>query len=184
MKEQLFSNILPVVVEYNHNTGELIWKHRHYDEVKNFGFTSRGCKTFNTKFSGKVISNTANTGYIQIGLYYDGNKYMFTGHRVAWFLYYGTWPTLVDHIDGDKLNNKITNLRDTSPTMNAYNSATRSDCSSGVTGVSYKIDRKMWKAYYFKDGIQHHLGYFKSKDSAISARKEWELSTGHIFRTN
>ena len=61
-------------------------------------------------------------GYIEVNLRYGGKQYRTMGHRIAWFLYYGYWPEhYLDHINGDKKDNRITNLREATHTQNMAN---------------------------------------------------------------
>lgn len=67
-------------------------------------------------------------------------------HRIVWELVRGPIPDgmVIDHIDGDGLNNNIENLRIVTDTINRRNSTTRSDNSSGVSGVRYRTDRNSY----------------------------------------
>lgn len=62
--------------------------------------------------------STDKYGYLIIKI--KGKQYK--AHRIAWFLYYGEWPKqLIDHLDGNKINNKISNLRDVHNNVNVKN---------------------------------------------------------------
>jgi len=79
--------------------------------------------------SGEFINNRSgkaaiskSDGYIIIMV----SGLSFVAHRVAWFINYGTWPTgVIDHINHDRSDNRIINLRDVSPTENARNKVKR-----------------------------------------------------------
>jgi hypothetical protein len=97
-------------------------------------------------------------------------------HRIAWFLYYkqDPGPLQIDHIDRDKKNNKISNLRLVTNQQNCFNVGTRSNSTSGVTGVCWHKNKKKWQAYGQLSRSQQYLGTFDSKDDAIAARAAWE----------
>ena len=74
----------------------------------------------------------------------------------------------VDHINGDKLDNRRTNLRLCSHQQNAFNQKRRSTNTSGYIGVSYARGRGCFEAYIHHHGCKHHLGFFP--DAMLAAR--------------
>ena len=120
-------------------------------------------------------------GYFRISF----KGYLYLTHRLAYYMYHGIDPLekLIDHIDGDKINNKINNLRLASKSQNSMNrSILGSNNNSGVIGVNWvKRDRK-WCARVTVDGFIKHLGLFINKEDAIKARKEGEIKYFGEFR--
>lgn len=110
------------------------------------------------------------TGYHMVSM--DRKKQLKT-HRVIFALHHGYFPDMIDHIDRNKLNNKIENLRGTNHQLNALNSNLRKDSSSLFTGVTYKKDKKRWRAYIKEDYVQKHLGYFDTREQAAEARANY-----------
>lgn len=96
-------------------------------------------------------------------------------HRIIWHMVCGPIPKgiFIDHIDGNRLNNRLANLRLVTYRLNNRNVARRSDNSSGVTGVYYdnRSKRLPWKASIHVDGKHIHLGQYSSIEEAIIARK-------------
>ena len=90
-------------------------------------------------------------------------------HRLAWLYVHGSWPSgEIDHVDGDRSNNRISNLRDATRSVNNQNrkrAQRRSD--SGVLGV-FK-DKKKWNAKITIDGSTYNLGNYSTKDDAYAA---------------
>jgi len=91
-------------------------------------------------------------------------------HRLVWLLMYGRWPEhVIDHIDGDRLNNSFGNLRDVPQRVNAMNRlAARSDSVSGVIGVR-KTKSGKWNAYIYRAGTKLDLGTYCTADDASAA---------------
>lgn len=90
---------------------------------------------------------------------------------------------MVDHIDGDGLNNRRENLRLATASQNAMNRRTRSDNSSGARGVSWRKDLGKWEAYAKVNGKQRKGGCFeKLEDAAEAARKLREEMHGRFAR--
>ena len=94
-------------------------------------------------------------------------------HRLAWLYVYGELPgKQIDHINGDRADNRIANLRLATPRQQCGNRKVRSDNSSGHAGVSFRDDIRKWAARITVHGKQKHLGYFQTKEAAIAARKQ------------
>lgn len=113
----------------------------------------------------------ANTGYaVAKNIHGDGLVYL---HR----LLVGTIPDgmVVDHIDGNKLNNTIQNLRICRQFDNMQN--VKSNMVDNTTaGVSYvdRLKKNPWRAQITYNGKHIHLGYFPTKEDAIKARRDAE----------
>ena len=90
-------------------------------------------------------------------------------HRVAIYLTYGVWPEAVDHVNGNKLDNRISNLRIATRQENLFNSRCRSDSKSGVKGVNRH--GKGWRAKIKRDGILYSLGTYPTIEEASDAYK-------------
>lgn len=81
----------------------------------------------------------------------------------------------VDHISGNRLDNRKCNLRLCSRKENAYNKGLYSNNTSGVTGVSWHKTYGKWSAYIQKDKINILLGYFDTYEDAVKSRNEAEV---------
>ena len=100
-------------------------------------------------------------------------------HRLVWIYLYGKLPNNeIDHIDGDGLNNAISNLRDVSKGINQKNRKLNSNNSSGYVGIWFVKKTKKWVAELKDKGKKHHIGTFANKQDAIDARKEAEKKYG------
>jgi hypothetical protein len=118
---------------------------------------------------GSVAGWRGKKGYQHLNVL--GRKY--AAHRLAWLHVYGEWPTgALDHINRDKTDNRISNLRIATPAENQRNIGVRKSNTSGVVGVYWFARTGKWMAAVFLGGKNIHLGYFENKDDAIAARQK------------
>ncbi len=105
-------------------------------------------------------------GYVTISAL--GFKYL--AHRLAWFYVKGVWPPeYLDHINGDRTDNRIENLREASAQQNTINRPLHKNNSSGYRGVSYDKTTKKWVARIVSNYRQLVLGQFADMEDAIAA---------------
>lgn len=123
--------------------------------------------------AGAVAGSIAN-GYRQIGI--DGETHY--AHRLAWLISTGEWPAgEIDHRDGNRSNNALSNLREASKSSNMQNlRGPRVDSGSGLLGVSLCKQTGRWRATIRVNGRQKSLGRFSSKDEAGAAYLEAKRS--------
>jgi len=92
-------------------------------------------------------------------------------HRLAWFLTHGKWPTqTIDHINRNRTDNRLENLRDVSYSDNNVNMGMRSHNTSGFEGVSWHAKARKWMAQIKRNGHYYYLGLFESKEDAKDLR--------------
>lgn len=119
-----------------------------------------------------------NHGYIRIKLF--GRSTL--AQRLAWFFVNGAWPVgFIDHIDGDRTNNRISNLREATAAQNSHNKR-HIGGASGVVGVRFRKHLGTWQATISENGIRKSLGHFKTIDEAAKARRSGEVSCYGDFR--
>jgi hypothetical protein len=82
----------------------------------------------------------------------------------------------LDHINRNRSDNRICNLRLASATLNAQNASVRNDNTSGVQGVSWHKASNKWVVQISKKGKSTHIGLFATIDEATEARKQAELA--------
>jgi len=103
-------------------------------------------------------------GYARV----DGNMYY--THRVIWLLVHGEWPEHeIDHIDRNKMNNRIENLRAVTPSENQHNHGLRRDNSTGFTGICFHKAAKKYVAQIWLNGKPNYLGIFSTAEDAFLA---------------
>ena len=115
------------------------------------------------KKPGTKAGYISNQGYVRIKL--NGKQYQ--GHRLAWLFYYGEWPDdVLDHINGNRADNRICNLRLSTVRGNNQNRAVH---RSGRTVGVRRRGEKSWEATIWYDGKNHHIGTFKTEQAAHDA---------------
>lgn len=82
---------------------------------------------------------------------------------------------LVDHVNGNGLDNRRSNLRPATPSQNQANRSTRRDSSSGFKGVYWYTDRQLWRARITANRKVRSLGYFRTAEAAARAYDEAAL---------
>lgn len=118
---------------------------------------------------GNKTGSKGKNGYVYLYL----NNNVALAHRVAWVYVYGEWPNeQVDHINRDRSDNRISNLRLASQSQNSCNGSLRSTNKSGYRGVSWSKEKKKWVSRIVKDRKQYVLGYFDDKEKAYMAYLE------------
>ena len=155
------------LLRYNILTGDLTWRNRSRVYFK----SDADHKGWNTKYEGEPAGHYGANGRA-VGIF--GKLYQTS--RVFWLMRLGRWPLgVVDHINGDKSDERWINLRDVSNQENCKNQSMFISNSSGTTGVRWAANRNRWRASIRVNGKTEHLEYFTGKDLAITARKAAEV---------
>lgn len=118
---------------------------------------------WNRRYADKLAGTVMNVGYWFLNV---GGQSML-GHRVAWFMTYGEWPGELDHKDGNKLNNAISNLRLATRSQNSVNRRGRAE--SGFKGVRLSRSGKRWCAGVLNGRRFIYLGTFDTPELAHAA---------------
>lgn len=133
------------------------------------GNFTRKIRTARCTQVGELAGHINTQGYVIIK--YLGIAYK--AHRLAWLLVNKEWPKGdIDHIDGNKSNNAINNLRDVSRSINALNTSNISKNKSGYKGVS--IHNGKWRARIMLNGISTIIGSYDTVEEASIAYIEYK----------
>lgn len=146
----LTADQLQEYLDYDPATGEFRW-------AKDIG-----CKVKQGTKAGSVNC----IGYVKIKI----NQKQYAAHRLAFLFMEGRWPNIfMDHINGDRKDNRWENLREASITQNSHNRKVRSDNKLGIKGVSYRLDMKKFQAIIIVEGKRIRLGYYFTSEEAHAA---------------
>ncbi|HPE48705.1 MAG TPA: HNH endonuclease [Hyphomonas sp.] len=172
-KALLSPEVVRKLLSYDPETGVLIWKSRD----RGMFAIRRLWLAWNTKYAGRpALDCRDNTGYLH-GRVLCQKVY---AHRAAWVCHTGEWPEAsIDHIDGDKRNNRIANLRSVSHAVNCTNVKRRSDNKSGVLGVFWHVRDSKWQAKIKVNGKDIDLGRFEKLEDAAEARRVATVQYGY-----
>ena len=144
---ELTAFVLQETLDYLPDSGLFVWK---IDAARNVK-------------AGSVARAGSRPGcHIQIKI--RGRLYY--AHRLAWLHTHGEWPKhFIDHIDGDKSNNRLANLRDVSRSVNGQNQRkAMRDNKSGMLGVS--VIGARFRALIVVEGMQRYLGTYDDAKTA------------------
>ena len=149
--KDLTAETLRGLLDYDPETGEFRWR------------VNRGNRIKVGAAAGTVSSNS----YAVIKI----NGMPFKAHRLAWLHFHGVWPEhQIDHIDENKSNNRISNLRDVPQSMNQHNAIKpRKDGTSGYRGVSWDKGKTRWRAQIEVNGQKQYIGLFDTPEAAHAA---------------
>lgn len=116
---------------------------------------------------GEICGTLMNRGYISIKI----DKKSYLSHRLAWFYVYGKWPkNNIDHINNNKLDNRICNLRDIPQSLNVQNlKKSYSNNKTGLLGVCKQKNSSKWRAEIRINYEKIFLGLFETAELAHEA---------------
>jgi hypothetical protein len=145
---------------------EFIQKNFEYRDGVLYRTTQRGGEKIGTAAGWQTTCN----GRPYIKLQVKGKtKYL---HHAIFLLHHGYLPKVIDHIDGNSLNNKIENLRPATQSQNMGNSRMKSSNTSGAKGVTFRKDTSKWAAAIMKNRKHISLGSYNTKEEAAAAYEE------------
>ena len=146
MNQELTQDLLHELFDYKDN--QLFWRTRPSNRVDISKPAGAICK-----------------GYVRIGI--NGNLYL--AHRLIFLMHHGYLPQEIDHIDGNRSNNAIKNLRPATNSQNQYNVRKQKNNTSGYKGVSWCKQTGKWKAQIGINDKLKSLGYFDCPKKAHEA---------------
>jgi hypothetical protein len=140
----------------------LIWRARPRDEFA----TENAWAVWNAKHAGTVAGWRAVNGYRYVRFAGKCRKVS----RLVWLMHEGTVPDRIDHVSGDKADDRIGNLRDVTQAINSQNRARQRNNTSGTGGVHQSRSGR-WVAQLNVGGKRKYLGSFADKSDAVLVRE-------------
>ena len=154
--QELTAEYLRSVLDYDPESGIFTWKVRTSNRVK----------------VGDVAGRPGVNGYLQISV----QSRLYQAHRLAWLYMCGSWPKdQIDHINRNRSDNRIANLREVTNKQNNQNRSKSSNNTSGHPGIYWHKQSSKWQAKITHSQKQIHLGLFATIEEALAARKAGEL---------
>lgn len=165
LREDIMIPILQLreLLRYDPEDGCLYWKcHRTANKVK-----------------GRKAGRLQPSGYVYIGI--NGKTYL--AHRITWVILKGVYPSnQLDHINGNRSDNRIENLREATHLDNMRNKGLAVNNTSGKTGVNFNKADKVWRVFIGSGKSVKYIGRFKCYELACLARDEAEILYYGNFR--
>ena len=157
-KANLSQEFVCSILDYDPCTGIFRWRHR--TDVP---------KWWNTKYSGKEAGSLEDDGYIRILINCQPHR----AHRLAWLISTGEWPNgQIDHISGNRADNRIENLRSVTNSLNMQNQKKAyptKNSTSQFLGVSWFKQQSRWRADIRVNRKLIYLGLFDREEDAANA---------------
>lgn len=126
------------------------------------------------KDSGRLAGSLSENGYRIVSIRLAGVNRAYLVHRIIWLMFIGSWPkNEIDHINRNKQDNRIENLREATHSENSLNRGIGRNNSSGHKGVSRTRSTGKWRAYATVSGVGKFLGEFNTPDEAGTAYVEY-----------
>lgn len=154
--EILTQERLRFLLDYNPNTGVLTWRAK----------PSRGIKV------GRQAGTPTSEGYLALQI----NKKKMFAHRAIWLYVHGVWPPEeIDHINRDRSDNRLVNLRLATRLANSHNTGKHATNTSGHKGVTLHHRTKQWQVQLRANNKTFYVGQFAQLADAVQARAIAEI---------
>jgi hypothetical protein len=140
-----------LITDFEYKDGGLYWRENK-------------CRRNMSKPAGNPHKNYLSLNY---------KNHTYTVHRLIFLYHHGYLPPILDHIDGNPMNNRIENLRPATKNQNGYNMKIRSNNTTGYKGVYWRNREQRYLAACSVEGKKIELGYFKILEDAVKAVKEF-----------
>ena len=165
------------LLRYEPDTGKLFWLPRTLAHLEQFSpvATQAICDTWNRKYAGSLALRHSNPQGYLCGRIFDQ---MCVAHRAAWAVTHGEWPDRhLDHINSDRADNRLSNLRLASHAQNMQCARPKRGCSSRFRGVSWSARDKVWVARIYVNGKGVYVCH---SECEIEAAKAYDIAAKKV----
>ena len=171
--------LLNLTVGFNPVEGKLWWLERGPHWFQGAKNPLRESRRWNTRYAGAEAFGTLSHYGYKTGRILGKSFY---AHRVMWALMMQEWPSgFLDHINGDKTDNRITNLREAPKLLNNKNARKRKDNKSGEPCIRVRGSGK-FEVVVGLDGSYHYLGSYDDLQMAVAIRDNFWGENGYTER--
>lgn len=154
-------------------------QNEEFKQIETFNYSISNLGNVRNDKTKRILNQSIINGYKAVSMYKDGIKKNYKIHRLlaTAFLLNPENKICVDHIDGDKLNNTLSNLRFATKSQNCMNRKKQINNKSGIVGVFFEKKANKWKSMIVYNNKKIYLGLFKNKEDAekIRLKKSSEL---------
>lgn len=175
----ILPSVLRQLLAWEPETGRLFWKQRDAGWFEDGIYSSaRRASSWNRKHAGQEAFTSVNNKGYKAGTLLHGHM---LAHRAIWACEYGRWPSLfIDHVNGNKLDNRLANLREVSHEENMRNARKYKTSARNIMGVRWRARSNKWEAWIGGEKTSgRYLGSFGTEGEAIAARLAAEASLGY-----
>lgn len=149
------------LIKHSSITQSELMRHLSYDPIT--GIFTRKLHISKIHHVGAIAGNLRKDGYIQIKI----NLKLYLAHRLAWIYIHGYLPEkFIDHINGNRSDNKLSNLREATREQNNWNRCIPRNNNTGFQGVSFYKPYKKYVASASINNKKKFLGYFETAEQA------------------
>lgn len=170
---------LTELIKYDPITGVFVWRSRDvkWFESSAYRTSEHVCNLWNSRYANTVaggVNKTTNSYRIKIlSRFYEAGT-------IAYMYMTGEIPEEVGHKNKNSLDVRFENLIASSVIDNRRNRPKKANNKSGIIGVCYHKQQKVWAAKIRNNGSDLRLGYYKSFFDACCARKSKEIELGYM----
>lgn len=175
---ELTQDEIKELITYDPISGKAYWNYRElkwFEDGGKFHPATQKQNGWNARFANIEIKSKNNTGSITLKFFVNTVHL----HRLIWFYMTGEWPDIIDHINGNRSDNRWCNLRNVTQFENMKNRKICSNNTSGCMGVIWHKRARKWEASIRVNSKRKSLGYFDAKEEAIMIRKAAEIEYGY-----
>ncbi len=158
---------------YNAFSGQILWNERPKSHFSNDTYW----RMWNTSHAWKIAGSPMTNGYLMVQIRHGGIKTGILAHRIAWAITHGHWPDWLDHANGNRQDNRITNLRKATSAQNAWN--TLRNGGKHPAGVAMPKRSRKFIARITVNGTCTHIGSF---DTAYEAHAAYVKARNEIHK--
>jgi len=130
--------------------------------------------------NGRVVGTAGGNGYLDVNI----NKQRYRVHRLIFLMFHNYLPEEVDHINNNRQDNRIENLRAANTQTNKYNTLLSRHNTSGIKGVSWHKTAKKWRCSLSTNNRVKQVYGFASKEDAEEFMDLWRSTAHGEFANN